>query len=148
MKVSICSFFDEEAAIRRVRHQVFIEEQKVPVAEEFDDDDHDCVHVVVTASGQAIGTGRLKPDGRFGRVAVLQSARGSGVGRAIMAAIEGHARAAGMQRLWAHAQVQALAFYERLGYRVAGETFIEAGIAHREIQKSVPPIDATTGEDS
>jgi predicted GNAT family N-acyltransferase len=147
MNVSICSFCDAEAAIRRVRHEVFIEEQGVPVQEEFDDDDPACVHVVVTDDGQAVGTGRLKPDGRIGRVAVLKSARGSGVGRAIMAALEEHARACGMQRLWAHAQVQALIFYERLGYRVAGETFMEAGIAHREIQKPIPSIDPASREE-
>ncbi len=148
MNVSICSFFDAEAVIRQVRHEVFIEEQGVSVEEEFDGDDPACVHVIVTANGQAIGTGRLKPDGRIGRVAVLKSARGNGIGRAIMAALEGHARAVGMQRLWAHAQVQALAFYEGLGYRVVGDTFMEAGIAHRQIQKSIPSTGTPTGKGS
>jgi predicted GNAT family N-acyltransferase len=147
MKVSICSFVDAQVAIRQVRHEVFIDEQGVSVEEEFDGDDHDCVHVVASVSGRPVGTGRLKPDGRIGRVAVLKSVRGSGVGRAIMAALEEHARSCGMQRLWAHAQVQALTFYERLGYRVAGETFMEAGIAHREIQKPIPPIDAASREE-
>ncbi len=147
MNVSICSFLVKQAAIRQVRQEVFIEEQGVSAEEEFDGDDHDCVHVVVTANGQAIGTGRLKPDGRIGRVAVLKAARGHGVGRAIMAALEEQARVRGMPRLWAHAQVQALAFYERLGYQVAGETFMEAGIAHREIQKPLPRLDAMTGDE-
>ncbi len=67
-------------ALRAVREQVFVHEQSVPVELEWDEFDAQCQHVVAEAAGQAIGTGRLLPDGHIGRMAVLESWRGQGVG--------------------------------------------------------------------
>lgn len=140
MKVRICSFGEAETWIRQVRKAVFIEEQAVPIEEEFDEDDLTCVHVIVTNGGEPLGTGRLGNDGRIGRVAVVQKARAKGVGRQIMQALEKHAREQRLTRVWAHAQVHALGFYERLGYRASGKLFMEADIQHKQIEKSLDPI--------
>ena len=137
MDTLISSFCEAEETIRHVRHSVFVKEQGVPNEEEFDDDDRECVHVIVMDERRPVGTGRLGRDGRIGRIAVLSQARGKGVGKAIMLALEQHAKECGLGRLWAHAQVQAIGFYERLGYRVGGDEFMEAGIPHKLIQKSI-----------
>jgi predicted GNAT family N-acyltransferase len=118
-----------------VRHLVFVEEQGVPVEEERDEHDADSVHFLArNASGHPIGTARLLPSGRIGRVAVLREWRGRGLGRALMDAVIGEARRCAMLRPHLHAQVQTIAFYESLGFVVCGEEFEEAGILHREME--------------
>jgi len=137
--ISFHAFSDKEDAIRLIRNAVFVEEQGVPIDEEFDDDDHECVHVIVIRDAQPIGTGRLRPDGRIGRIAVLEQERGRGIGKAILVALEQYAKESSLERLWAHAQVQALGLYEGLGYCVDGESFMEAGISHKRIHKPINP---------
>jgi predicted GNAT family N-acyltransferase len=118
-----------------VRRVVFVEEQGVPVEDEHDEHDADSVHFLARdASGHAIGTARLLPSGRIGRVSVLREWRGRGLGRALMDAVIGEARHCGMLRPHLHAQVQTIAFYELIGFRVCGEEFEEAGILHREME--------------
>ena len=137
METHTTTLEESSDAIRKVRTTVFIEEQGVPPEMEFDDDDRECVHVVVTDGGRAVGTGRLGGDGRIGRMAVLKEMRGRGVGRTMLRALEDVARQRGMERLWAHGQVHALGFYESMGFQAAGEEFMEAGIAHRMIEKTL-----------
>ena len=139
MKTTICTYMEAKKLIRQVRNDVFVEEQGVSSEEEFDDDDPACVHVIVTEDGVPIGTGRLRRDGRIGRIAVVRKARRTGIGKVIMDALEAHARDSGMNHLWAHAQVHALGFYEKLGYFASGEVFMEEGIPHRQIDKEIQP---------
>ena len=71
--------------LRAIRHAVFVEEQRVPEALEWDDADERAYHVLATSSeGEAIGTGRLKLDGQIGRMAVQREWRRRGVGTAIL----------------------------------------------------------------
>src|SRR5579885_2984391 len=75
----------DRAALCAVREDVFVREQRVPPEMEVDEDDPRSLHVLARAAdGSAIGTGRLTPDGRIGRMAVLADWRGSGVGAAIL----------------------------------------------------------------
>ena len=133
---NVGSFEDEESAIRFVRLAVFVEEQGIPRAEEFDDADPTCIHIVARSDGHPVGTGRLSPTGRIGRVAVVRTERGRGVGRALMKRLEREASDRGIRRLWLAAQVAAVPFYERLGYRQKGDPFIEAGIPHRWMERA------------
>jgi predicted GNAT family N-acyltransferase len=114
-----------------IRHQVFVLEQKVPPELELDDHDATAVHALVYATGgEAVGTGRLLPDGHIGRVAVLQAWRGQGVGAMIMRALVEHARQQGYPQLELSAQCHARSFYENLGFQAFGDTYQEAGIEH------------------
>jgi predicted GNAT family N-acyltransferase len=61
---------------------------------------------------------------------VLRSHRRDGVGRALMERLHEIAREHEATTLWCHAQLTAVLFYERLGYRSTGPTFDEAGIDH------------------
>ena len=107
--------------------------------EERDEHDAASVHFLARdASGHPIGTARLLGSGRIGRVAVLRQWRGRGLGRALMAAVIAEASRCGMTRLHLHAQVQTIPFYESLGFVVCGEEFEEAGILHREMERSGP----------
>ena len=123
----------EEAGpqLRSVRTAVFVEEQGVPAELEWDELDDDCEHVIAESStGDAMGTGRLLPDGHIGRMAVLRPWRGRGVGRALMAELLAVARVRGVESVELSAQTHAIGFYERFGFAVVSSEFIEAGIPH------------------
>ncbi len=121
-----------------VRLKVFVDEQRVPVAEERDDYDALAQHFLALQDGVALGTARvlMREDGaaKIGRVAVLPAARGRGIGLALMRAVEMELPLARLYVL--NAQVRALRFYEKLGYAAEGEVFLEGGIPHRRMAKT------------
>jgi predicted GNAT family N-acyltransferase len=119
---------------RPVRERVFIEEQRVPRELEWDEWDESCEHAVACdAEGAAIGTARLRPDGRLGRMAVLRAWRRRGVGAGLLAALLRRAHDRGIVRITLHAQTHAAGFYRRFGFSEQGGEFLEAGIPHVEM---------------
>jgi predicted GNAT family N-acyltransferase len=116
---------------RPVREQVFVLEQGVPLEMEYDDADPVSRHVLARGpTNEAIGTGRLLPDGHIGRMAVLSEWRGKGVGTALMSRLLETARSRGLEQLALNAQTSAAGFYRRFGFHEAGTEFMEAGIPH------------------
>lgn len=137
--VEPASWVEDLGELRRIREQVFIIEQDVPAEAEWDDVDARSLHVLARdADGRPIGTGRLTPQHSIGRVAVLASWRGRGVGEALMRVLLESARERGIARVELHSQVHALAFYERLGFVASGEEYLECGIAHRTMAIDLP----------
>ncbi|MFD0738052.1 GNAT family N-acetyltransferase [Lysobacter koreensis] len=123
------------AELRAVRDAVFVLEQGVPLELERDALDPVCHHVIARdAAGQPIGTGRLTPDHRVGRMAVLADWRGKGVGDALLLALIEQARQLGWRELALHAQVSAIGFYARRGFLPYGERFSEAGLDHQSMR--------------
>lgn len=132
--VSRAEFAREAEAIRAVREEVFIQEQGVTPALEWDGLDGDALHVLArTPNGEPIGTARLLPDGHIGRMAVRAPWRGRGVGRALLSELLAAARERGLRRVFLGAQTHALGFYARQGFTVYGEPFMDAGIPHRHM---------------
>lgn len=125
-------------AVFDLRHEVFVVGQDVP--EELERDDLDAVsdHAVALVDGVVVGTGRLLPDGTIGRMAVSASARGRGIGAAVLGVLERRARERGLAAVELHAQVHALGFYDRYGYVPYTEVYLEAGIEHRSMRKELP----------
>jgi len=125
---------------RPVREAVFIEEQRVPRELEWDERDELSDHVVACdVKGRAIGTARLLPEGRIGRMAVLREWRRRGVGAALMEALLRQAREQSMSRVTLHAQTHAAGFYRRFGFKERGVEFLEAGIPHVEMTLELFP---------
>lgn len=127
---------------RRIRTEVFIAEQRVPLEMEWDEADDDCLHAVVfNRIGQPVATGRLLPShggsAKIGRVAVNKVLRGSGVGRRVMEALMDAARRRGDKEIVLHAQRTAESFYRSLGFTARGEEFEEAAIPHIEMTRSL-----------
>jgi len=118
-----------------IREQVFIVEQKVPPELEVDEQDPLSRHVLLFSEATPVATGRLTADGHIGRVAVLRSHRHQGYGTQIILKLEQLARVAGLKKVALAAQLQALSFYENLGYHAVGEIFMDAGIEHRQMVK-------------
>ena len=120
----------DRATLVRIRREVFIEEQRIPEADEWDGEDAASVHVIARLNRDPVGTGRLNPAGKIGRIAVFAGLRGRGVGTQILLRLLDEARRLGIREPFLHAQVQAVPFYERQGFSVRGEVFDEAGIPH------------------
>jgi len=119
-----------------VRRAVFIDEQGVPEALEWDAHDAEALHLLATtADGLPIGCARLLPDGHIGRMAVLPAWRGQGVGRGLLAAILDAARSRGHAEVALSAQTHAAAFYARSGFIAVGTEYEEAGIPHVAMRK-------------
>lgn len=123
--------------LQQVRRRVFVLEQGVAEEEEWDDQDELSVHVLVVRNREPVGTGRLTPAGKIGRLAVLSKLRGSGIGGRILSTLMEQAACRGLPAVHLHAQVQALPFYERHGFVAEGEEFDEAGIRHRRMHRAV-----------
>ncbi len=118
--------------MRAIRHAVFVVEQHVPEALEWDGIDAGCAHAIAEdAASMPIGCGRLLRDGHIGRMAVLRECRGRGVGAALLALLVALARERGNDRAILNAQTHALPFYARFGFMPEGLEFTEAGIPHR-----------------
>ncbi len=134
-------------SLREVRTRVFIEEQKVPKELEWDELDETCIHALAIADDKPIGTGRLTTDGHIGRMAVLAEWRGRGVGAALLSHLMEAARDRGDDFCELNAQVSAIGFYERFGFQVRGEEFMDAGIPHRlmRLEYGKSPVQQLTG---
>jgi predicted GNAT family N-acyltransferase len=127
----------ELATLRAIRDEVFVREQAVPIELEWDEFDPVSQHVLAWSGERAIGTGRLLPDGHIGRMAVLGEWRGRGVGSALLTALMEVARTSGLSRVELNAQLHAMPFYERHGFRAEGEEFLDAGILHRRMWRDL-----------
>ncbi|RRV04390.1 GNAT family N-acetyltransferase [Pseudomonas sp. v388] len=128
--VSVADWHKDNADIRRVRDAVFVAEQSVPPELEWDAEDGDAVHFLAYEGDFAIGTARLLPDGEIGRLSVLRDWRGLAVGEALLKAVIHEAEQRGLNVQKLSAQVQAVEFYQRFGFTVVSEEFLEAGLPH------------------
>ena len=124
-----------------LRRTVFIEEQNVPEADEVDGRDAGAVHLLATVDGRAVGTARLLvsgDSGKIGRVCVLAEMRGKGIGaRLIEAAVREFAANPAIAKVKLSAQISALPFYERLGFTAEGDEYLDAGIVHRDMFRTL-----------
>ncbi|WOJ94067.1 GNAT family N-acetyltransferase [Congregibacter variabilis] len=128
---------EDSSELERLRSAVFVLEQGVPRDIEWDGRDAEAQHVIAELAGAAVGCGRLLPDGRIGRLAVLAQYRGQGIGAKLLTAIVEIARQRGQQTLYLHAQAKAVSFYQRAGFTVRGEPFDEAGILHLDMHSTL-----------
>lgn len=133
--ISLCAWDEARPDARRIREQVFVREQGVPLELEWDEMDAHCDHALAyTDDGAAVGTGRLLPDGHIGRMAVLKEWRGKGVGALLLLALVEQARTRGHAAARLNAQIHAAGFYRRYGFEDEGPEFMEAGIPHVAMQ--------------
>lgn len=133
-KVRIASWSDDRTVLQALRRAVFIVEQHVPEAMEWDGADLVSLHALAhDLKGLPVGTGRLLPDGHVGRMAVLREWRGQGAGSAVLKLLLAQAKQQGMGVVRLHAQTHATGFYARHGFIAHGDIFNEAGIPHRSM---------------
>lgn len=92
-------------------------------------------------NGQLIGCCVLTPHDagiiQLRQMAVYPGLQQKGTGRAIIAYAEKTAREKGYRTLMMHARDTALGFYEKSGYRIKGEGFMEVTIPHHHMEKKL-----------
>ena len=124
-----------------IRKKVFIEEQGVPEDLEFDRLDYQTTHYVGYVDGEPVTTARIHEspahEYHLQRVATLKEHRGKGYGRELIIFIERSLRHIPDAKVWLSAQDTALPFYEKMGYSVLGEGYIEADMPHHSMEKYI-----------
>ena len=129
--IQCATWQDDHDEIAFVRRQVFIIEQKIPESEEWDDADENSSHVLVFSEKRdVVGTGRIEPNGKIARLAVIAEYRGQGVGSAMLTRLVEEARQKGFSQVFLHAQTHALKFYKKFGFGSDEVIFSEGGIPH------------------
>ncbi len=137
-RVEVVEFQQALEALRAVRDEVFVGEQNVPVELEHDARDPLCTHVLARLiDGTPIGTARLTQERQIGRMAVRTPWRGRGVGDALLLALVEQARGRGWPDVRLNAQVSAASFYQRHGFTPEGDRFMEAGIQHQAMRRTL-----------
>lgn len=133
----------EREVLLRLRHTVFTLEQDVAPEEDEDGRDPESLHAVALLSDQPVATGRVLPEGRIGRLCVLAGHRNHGVGTALFSFLFERAKSLGGPRVTLHAQLHAVHLYERFGFRVTGDVFLDADIEHLNMVWERPAEDPT-----
>ena len=150
VRLAVAADLEEVYALR---HEVFVLGQDVPEELERDELDAEADHAVARLDGRVVGTGRLV-DGRIdeegvlepgtagtvgtiGRMAVAETARGRGTGRALLDLLVARAAERGLPAVELHAQLHARGFYERAGFTPFGDVYLEAGIEHLGMRREL-----------
>ena len=136
-KISAKSDLDLAFAIRR---EVFVVEQKVDPADEYDEFEDLAVHFLAWLDGKAVGAARWRFTSyglKLERFAVLKSARGNGVGQALVnSVLEDIKSNKGTETKlkYLHAQLEAVSLYSKFGFKKVGGVFEECNILHYQME--------------
>ena len=134
--ISVVTDYSPCIALRRA---VFIVEQQIDEADEIDDLDDTAIHLLATDGDTPVGTARLLIDGevgKIGRICVLKSHRGTGLGAELVNAGIAHLKTIpGVPTEKLGAQDHAIGFYEKLGFVAYGPFYDDAGIPHRDMKR-------------
>ena len=138
MIVRLCRIASKQDLRRAfaIRKRVFVREQRVPQAIELDRHDAQAIHFLAFAGKEAVGTARVvihQRSAKIGRMAVLKSYRKKGIGKRLLHRAVAAALQQGARKIYLHAQVPVIGFYEKMDFRCAGAVFNEAGIPHRKM---------------
>jgi predicted GNAT family N-acyltransferase len=137
IEVTCCNWQQQQQHLKAIRSAVFISEQQVPPAEEWDGLDEQAWHFLALDAHQPVGCARLLADGTIGRMAVIKDYRGQGIGLQLLQQALKQAKQQGFQQATLAAQCHAIAFYQKLGFAVTSEIFLDAGIAHQMMTKKL-----------
>jgi predicted GNAT family N-acyltransferase len=140
MELKIVNTEKELQDAYKVRFTVFVEEQGVPEDLEIDELEQEALHFIGYEEEEPVAASRMRfVDGyaKMERICVLQSQRGKGFGRDILLFMERIAKEKDMDKSKLNAQTRAEAFYQSLGYETISGEFMDAGIPHVTMTKSI-----------
>ncbi len=125
---------EAQSLAKPIRTSVFINEQHVPEAEEWDDDDATALHIIVIKNSEVIATARLTQQGKIGRMAVLKDHRKQGIGSMMLTELIKVAKQRELKEIKLWSQTHAQDFYKKHGFIAQGDEFLDAGIPHIEMR--------------
>ncbi len=135
LKVIIANSNEQLEAIFKIRREVFVEEQKVDEAEEYDEFETSSTHLLALYNDYPVGTCRFRNTDKgikLERFAVLKSHRDKSVGKALVMATLDQVDL--NQYIYLHAQIQVVDFYKKYGFVAVGDMFEEANIKHYKME--------------
>lgn len=142
MKLTVEKITDESSLQQafQIRRLVFVVEQKVPASEEYDEFEGTSSHFLAKLDGKPVGTARwrfTKNGVKMERFAVLENARGKGVGQALVQAVvedvNSNPDASGKTK-YLHSQLAAISLYSKFGFEKVGDMFEECNIQHYKME--------------
>ena len=136
MEIKTYMTLPEESKV--IRLTVFWEEQGF--VKEFDEVDGIATHLVAFEGETAVGTCRyyetdVAGEYVIGRIAVLRPLRGHGLGGKLVREAEAQIEARGGRLAHIGAQVQAIPFYQKIGYTPVGERYMDEHVEHQGMEK-------------
>ncbi|SFF73468.1 Predicted N-acyltransferase, GNAT family [Halobacillus alkaliphilus] len=123
-----------------VRRVVFVDEQNVPEDLEIDEHDDTALHLVGYEQDEPVAAARLRFVGNYGkleRICVKRPFRGKKYGKEMILFMESLIKDHTYQASKLNAQTHAEAFYQSLGYETVSEEFMDAGIPHVTMTKTL-----------
>lgn len=138
INIKVANWQCHRELLKKIREEVFIREQQVSIADEWDEYDETATHfLVLNAQNNALACARVLVKNHLfhiGRVAVLAKFRHQGIGRQLMHFIlDWCCRKNPNYGIYLHAQTSRIKFYEYLGFKAQGDVFMDAGIEHVEM---------------
>lgn len=141
LEIKTVRYQDEITAIKYIRTKVFQEEQGVDPKLEFDGLDLDAIHFLAYINNEAVGTARIREinsnTSKIERLAILAKARKRGIGRKLMSTALQTIAQQDKTSVIVHSQEYIAPLYQQLGFKIVGEKFSEAGIAHVKMVKQL-----------
>lgn len=126
------------AMCQAIRYEVFVQGQKVPIEEEIDGLDCDSEQYLLFLNEKPVGTARVRYMDDFAkieRVAILEAYQKQGLGYVLMHfIIEDITKNPEVNKAKLGSQTHAISFYEKLGFVICSEEYLDAGIPHKDMQ--------------
>ena len=124
-----------------IRKKVFVEEQNVSEADEIDGLDEKSDHYIMTTNHKPMGTLRVRYVGdkaKVERVAILNEYRGKGMAKNLMMhIIDQLTHSSKVNEIHLSAQSYVIPFYQKLGFTVCSEEYMNAGILHKDMYRVI-----------
>jgi predicted GNAT family N-acyltransferase len=133
INIQTVSWQDDALPLREIRTQVFIVEQHVTEAFEWDDLDQNAIHLLAMVGNQPIACARIIGN-KIGRMAVIKASRGKGFGMALIQKALEIIKNNGESSAYLSAQTHAIGFYQRAGFLVTSEEYCDVDIPHVDME--------------
>lgn len=140
MKLILAKNQIEIFSVVYIRKEVFIDEQLVSIEDELDHRDFKADHFLLENKKTYVGTARVyyqDNQATIGRVAVLKQFRKKGYASFMLKEIINILKNKDISVIHIGAQVQALGFYEKLGFSISGDMYLDANIEHYPMEMTL-----------
>ena len=121
-----------------IRFQVFVVGQQVPIEDDIDGKDAVSIHYLLKVDDRPAGVARVRyldDYSKIERVGIVEEYQGRGLGRDLMLFILSDLRSQSThQKVRLSSQTYAIPFYEKLGFLVCSDKYMDSGIMHKDMQ--------------